>query len=65
MADRVDYLQQTVDMVDHLGEDGFTGEEIQEMLTAALAHLEGPGEVPYARGHASTAVPSTSRGANR
>ena len=31
MADRLDYLQQMVDLVGHLGKDGLTGEEIQEM----------------------------------
>ena len=50
MADRAHYLQQMVDLVGHLQKDGFTREEIGEMLAAALVHLEGPGEVPYARG---------------
>ena len=31
MADRVDYLQQMMDMVGHCGKDGFTREGIQEM----------------------------------
>ena len=50
MADRVDYLQQMVDMVDHLVEYGFTEEEISEMLAAAMAHVGGGSDVPYARG---------------
>ena len=50
MADRAHYLQQMVDLVGNLIEDGFTREEIGEMFSATLAHLEGPGEVPYARG---------------
>ena len=49
MADRVGCLQRTVDTIGRLGKDGFTGEWIQEMFTAALTHLGGPGEVPYAR----------------
>ena len=65
MADRAHYLQQMVDLVGNLIEDGFTREEIGEMFSATLAHLEGPGEVPYApEAPASTAAPFTSRGAS-
>ena len=50
MADRSQYLQEMVNLVGRLVEDGFSEDEIQEMLTAAMAHLGGPGDVPYARG---------------
>ena len=50
MADRSQYLQEMVNLVGRLVEDGFSEDEIQEMLTAAMAHLGGPGDIPYARG---------------
>ena len=50
MADRSQYLQEMVSLVGRLVEDGFSEDEIQEMLVAAIAHLAGPEEVPYARG---------------
>ena len=46
----MDYLQQMVDLVGRLVEDGFTEEEISEMLAAAMAHVGGGSDVPYARG---------------
>ena len=50
MADRVHYLQEMVSLVGRLVEDGFAEPEIREMMVAALAHVGGPGEFPYARG---------------
>ena len=50
MADRMYHRQQMVDLVGHLVEDGCTREENREILAAAMAHIDGGGEVPYARG---------------
>ena len=50
MADRSEYLQETVNLVGRLVEDGFSEDEIQEMLAAAVAHVGGGSAVPYARG---------------
>ena len=46
------------DLVSRFAGEGFTGEEIQEMFSAAMAHLGGPGERPYASlADASLVVP--------
>ena len=50
MADRSEYLREMVNLVGRLVGDGFSEDEIHEMLGAAIAHLAGPGDVPYARG---------------
>ena len=50
MADRSEYLQEMVNLVGRLVEDSFSEDEIQEMLAAAVAHIGGGGDVPYARG---------------
>ena len=50
MADRSQYLQEMVNLVGRLVEDGFSEDEIREMLAAPMAHLTGLGDVPYARG---------------
>ena len=50
MADRVHYLHEMVGLVGRLMDDGFVESEIREMMAAVLAHLEGPSDVPYARG---------------
>ena len=50
MADRMQYLQEMVGLVGRLVDDGFTREEAQQMFAAAVAHFEGPSDVPYARG---------------
>ena len=50
MADRSQYLQEMVDLVGRLVEDGFSEDEVREMFAAAMVHLDGLGEVPYARG---------------
>ena len=63
MADRSDYLQEMVNLVGRLIEDGFGEDEIREMLAAALAHIGGGSDVPYARGTPVwSVVPSTSPG---
>ena len=48
MAGRSDYLQEMVNLVGRLVEDGFSEDEIQEMLAAAVAHVGGGSAVPYA-----------------
>ena len=50
MADRSQYLQEMVNLVGRLVEDGFSEDEIYEMFAAAVAYRAGPGDVPYARG---------------
>ena len=50
MADRVEYLQEMVNLVGRLFEDRFSEDEIREMLAAALAHVVGGRATPYARG---------------
>ena len=50
MADRVHYLQEMVALVARLVEDGFSEDKSREMMSAALTNVDGPGEVPYARG---------------
>ena len=50
MEGRSEYLQEMVNLVGRLIEGGFSQGEIREMLDAAVAHLGGLGDVPYARG---------------
>ena len=49
MADRSEYLQEMVNFVGRLVEDGFRQDEMQKMLAAAMAHVGGGIAVPYAR----------------
>ena len=52
MADRVEHLQRMVSLVEALVQDGFGREEIAEISTAAaVAHVDGDAQVPYARGN--------------
>ena len=39
MADRSQYLQEMVNLVGRLVEDGFSEDEIREMLVAAITHV--------------------------
>ena len=50
VADRSEYLNEMVSLVSRLTKDGFSEGAIREMVEAALVHVGGPGEVPYARG---------------
>lgn len=50
MAHRSEYLQEMVNLVGRLVEDGFTEDEIREILVAAIDHIGGGSAVPYARG---------------
>ena len=50
MADRSQYLQEVVNLVGRLAEDGFSEDEIREMLAAAVERVGGGSAVPYARG---------------
>lgn len=50
MADRVHYLQEMVNLVGQLVADGFSDLEIREILDAAMNHVAGANELPYARG---------------
>ena len=50
MADRAHSLQQMADTVGRFIEDGFTEEEISEMLAAAMAHVCRGTDVSYVRG---------------
>ena len=50
MQDRAGYLQEMLELVSRLVEDGFSREEIGEIFAAAVVHLDGPGERPYAMG---------------
>ena len=50
MADRADYLREMVDLVGRLVGDGYSRQEIGEIFAAAVVHLDGPDERPYAMG---------------
>jgi len=49
MADLSQYLQEMVNLVGRLVEDGFSEDEIREMLAAAVENVGGGSAVPYAR----------------
>ena len=51
MADWVEHLLQTVELVEALVQDGFSSEEIAEIY--AVADVDGDARVPYARGTCS------------
>lgn len=53
MADRMEYLDRMVAIVDALVHDGFSGQEIREIFAAAIEHVDGDPRVPYARGTCS------------
>ena len=48
--DRAHYLQEIVALFSRLTDDGYTHDEIREMVAAALAHVSGGDDVPHARG---------------
>ena len=50
MQDRAGYLREMLELVSRLVEDGFSREEIGEIFAAAVVHLDGPSERPYAMG---------------